>query len=149
MFSCFLVSCLFFVDSYGKVGHVAKDAPEGRRVPPATLVKFKCENQWCDGQTSLSTEISLVVANNNRKRDIIGFGKEARNSGLKETARANVRHFSFGINRTRNSHDDGVIYCGRISKVSATCASENIIVVNYSWIGPPADLHVLDNIVLA
>ena len=129
------ISCQVFVYSDEKIGHVAKYAPERQLVPPVALEKSKCENQWCDGQISLPTEVGLVIADNNRGRVMIWFGTEARHSGLEEITRVNFRHFSFEINRGRSGRSVGDIYCGRIPKVFASCASEKIIVVKYSFGG--------------
>ena len=56
---------------------IAKGVPERRLVPPAAFEKSKHENQQCDGQISLLTGISLVIANDDRDQDMIGFGTEA------------------------------------------------------------------------
>ena len=131
MFNCFLFRSLVSVGTDGKVRHIAKYAPERRLVPPSTLEKAKRKNQECDGQIFLATETGLDIANNNDSEGgVIWLVTEASNSGLKEIARVNVCHVSFGINRSWNGHGVGIIYGGRIPKLSATGASENIIVIN-------------------
>ena len=78
----------------------------------------------------MATETGLAIANNNRSGDVSWLGTEASNSGLKEIARVNVSHVSFGVNRSWNGHGVEIIYGGRTPKLSATGASENIIVIN-------------------
>ena len=130
MFNYFLICCLVLVNSNGEVGNITKYAPERRLMSPAALEKTKRENQWSSGQISLSTEVGLVIAYDDRYRHMVWFGTEARNSGLEEIAGVNVGHISFGIDGSGKRHGVRGIYCGGIPELFATRACEQIIAVN-------------------
>ena len=117
MFNCFLICCLVFVNSDGEVGNITEYAPERQLVSPAALEKTKRENQWSGGQILLSTEVGLVIAYDDRYWHMVGFGTEARDSGLEEIAGVNVGHISFGIDGSGKRHGVRDIYCGGIPEL--------------------------------